>query len=322
MLHAPSTPVPAKEAPPRRRFPHRLVQAGLAAVLAVTAYFAARGEIRRANPWSPAGRFIESRASSRDLVVVWTENRQAFDAFDRENLILGLPAGVDLDETGRQLEGFDTVWLVVPPGAAPPTPVFLDPLGTWRTGNGMLISRYQVPERWPVVRRLGDEMARARVARVPAGREPAQAEACPRNGERHVCPGPDWRTVDVRPANVGGKPERCIFAHPANGERLHISFPGVPGGSRLVGWLAVADSGYVRDKPEPPVLVRVEWRGEAVAVVRAADAPGRQMVRLPLPTAPARPGGVLTLVVAAERDSRRHFCFDLWIETPAEPPPG
>jgi hypothetical protein len=78
----------------------------------------------------------------------------------------------------------------------------------------------------------------------------------------------------------------------------------------------------VEGKPEPPVDVRVEWRGVPVTVLRAADRRGRQLVRLSLPGEPGRGRGALVLSISAAHDGRRHFCFDLWTEEPPRPGGG
>jgi hypothetical protein len=295
-----------------------VVRAILSFVAAVLIVLLVWDEVRRSNPFHLAGRFVQSHASARDLVIAWTEDRRAFDAFGDLDLLLRPPDDLDLDRLGPQLVGFPRVWVVAPDDVSVPESFLLRFAGSWRTADGVVVAAYTPPERWPFFWGLLDELPSARVQRLPLDADPRTRAAgtCPRRGDRHVCPGPAWRSVEVREPTINGTAMTCIFAHPANGERLILSYPDVPGGSVLVGWAAVADSGWVPGRPEPPVDLRVTWGDMLAGTVRTLDRPGRQRVWLDLPRAAPEIRTDLRLEIVAARDSRRHFCFDLWIGEP------
>ncbi len=275
-------------------------------------------EVQRSNPYYLAGRFVRAHASPRDLVIAWTEDRRAFDAFGDLDLLLEPPADVGLDGLGPDLVGFPRVWVVAPADALVPQSLLLRPAGSWRTADGTYVAAYEPPRRWPFFWGLLDELSAARVQRLPLDADPRTSAAgeCPYRDGRHVCPGPAWRTVEVREPRIMGVTTTCLFAHPANGERLVLSYPDVPGDSVLVGWTAIADTGWVPGRPEPPVDLRVTWGDRPVETVRTLDRPGRQRVWLDLPPATPDVRAVLRLEIVAARDSRRHFCFDLWLGEP------
>ncbi len=265
-----------------------------------------------------------SHASSRDLVIAWTEDHRAFGPFGDLDLLLRPPDDLDLDRLGPDLVGFPRVWVVAPSDVLVPDALLLRPAGSWRTADGVVVSAYAPPTRWPLFWGLLDELPAARVQRLPLDADPRTGTAgtCPHRAGRHVCSGPAWRTVEVREPRILGTATTCLFAHPANDERLVLSYPDVAGGSVLVGWTAIADTGWVPGRPEPPVDLRVMWGDALAGTVRTLDRRGRQRVWLDLP--PAAPGmrTDLRLEIVAERDSRRHFCFDLWLGEPDLPVEG
>jgi hypothetical protein len=291
----------------------------LAVTVALAAGYVA---IRYSNPFLPAARLVVAQAGSKDLVFLYTADRRAALAFEGMNVLLVLDDASPLDDLARELLGFDHLWLVGHPGVPLPIPSSLVVERVWRTGHDVEVARVRVPASLPQRTSLVDRLSSARVDRMPVvdGRPGARVR-CPPPPDRdsgaaeHRCPGEEWRTVSVTSLPVGGRRERCVFAHPVLRERLELSFDSLPDAGRLVGWVAIADTGHDPSRPAAPVDLVVLWNGQMAGRVRAADRLGRQAVRMSLPPDGPRTVGTLTLQVTSEDQDRRHFCFALWVES-------
>jgi hypothetical protein len=105
-------------------------------------------------------------------------------------------------------------------------------------------------------------------------------------------------------AEVGFAPHRCIQAVPGSSDRpLRITFPAVPLGTELVGYVGIADVFTRRDVRDPGQL-EVEIAGKVVASTRAGVDDG--WVRFAASTTPGT--GDITIVVRS-RAAARLVCF-------------
>jgi hypothetical protein len=110
----------------------------------------------------------------------------------------------------------------------------LEPAQSWQPSR-VTLGLYQKPAA-TVLFDFRDELPRAEVALVGAGRQP-----CRWNGERFRCTRDRWSWVGVKIGEIDHRPRRCIYAHPHDGSILRISFSNVPLGSALVGYTGIDD---------------------------------------------------------------------------------
>jgi hypothetical protein len=155
---------------------------------------------------------------------------------------------------------------------------------------------------------------------APAGLDLARAQvhvttgdgtrvACPwtPSRRRHVCAGlPGWMTVGDDTLVIGGRRERCTWAHPITGGVVVVDFGAVP--TPPAGWqLSLALSDAAADNPagapvtatlvvddDEAVVTVQRARGFHAAVVAEAPLAARVQVRLSTPD-----------------DGQRHVCFRL-----------
>ncbi|HUH06108.1 MAG TPA: hypothetical protein VML75_29165 [Kofleriaceae bacterium] len=105
---------------------------------------------------------------------------------------------------------------------------------------------------------------------------------------------------------VGFEPRRCVVARPRAGESIEVRYPGVALGSRLVGYVGLADVFTRRDDRQPGQLT-VVIDGAEVASVRAGVDDG--WVRFEAPTTPAASAEVIFRASAGPRANKRLICF-------------
>lgn len=105
---------------------------------------------------------------------------------------------------------------------------------------------------------------------------------------------------------VGFEPHRCVLARPSAGGTTEVRYPAVALGSRLVGYVGLADVFTRRDDREPGQL-SVAIDGTEVASVRAGVDDG--WVRFEAPTTPAPSAEVVFRASAGPRARKRLICF-------------
>ena len=110
-------------------------------------------------------------------------------------------------------------------------------------------------------------------------------------------------TPRVELAEVGYEPHRCILAVPPAGKPARITFPQLPLGAELVGYVGIADA-FTRRDDRTPVRISVEIAGQAVASATAGVDDG--WVRFAAATTPGTAD--VTFVLSAERPGRQ-LCF-------------
>ena len=122
---------------------------------------------------------------------------------------------------------------------------------------------------------------------------------------RFDCGDAGWMYVGSTEQVVGGRKERCVWAHPLpRGRRIEITYPPTAQGAPLQLQTALSDRAV--SGRGAPVMVEVRW-GPLRRTIRHDDARGWRTTELAAPPAPAP----LTLIVRADRTGRRHFCYKL-----------
>jgi hypothetical protein len=116
------------------------------------------------------------------------------------------------------------------------------------------------------------------------------------------------RGATVRPvlAEVGFAPHRCIQVVPAPNQSIRITFPQVPLGSQLVGYVGLADVFTRRDVRDPGELA-VEIDGVQVARTRFGVDSG--WVRFAAPTTPGPRDVTFVATAVGPKARERLICF-------------
>ncbi|MBA3453253.1 MAG: hypothetical protein H0T42_09195 [Deltaproteobacteria bacterium] len=171
---------------------------------------------------------------------------------------------------------FGRIWEVAIRGARSPDTAGLTPLAIHEV-DGVEIRRY---ERVPVevVADLRDRLSTATVAK--GGRGP---------------------TLEL--AEVGFAPHRCIQVVPTPDIPMQITFPGVPLGTQLVGYVGIADV-FTRRDNRAAAQLEVEIGGRVIARARAGVDDG--WVRFAGTTTP---GAADITIVARSAGANRLICF-------------
>lgn len=104
-------------------------------------------------------------------------------------------------------------------------------------------------------------------------------------------------------AEVGFAPHRCLQVVPVAGQAMRVTFPGLPLGAELVGYVGIADVFTRRDQRQPAHLV-VEVGGTQIAAVTAGVDDG--WVRFAAPTTPG--AADVTFVIRSDAPNRL-VCF-------------
>ncbi len=110
-------------------------------------------------------------------------------------------------------------------------------------------------------------------------------------------------TPTVELAEVGFAPHRCIQITPNPGQSARITFPDVPLGTELVGYVGLADV-FTRREIRAPGKLEVVIAGVVVATISAGVDDG--WVRFAVPTTP----GTTAVTFLASADApKRQICF-------------
>ncbi len=113
----------------------------------------------------------------------------------------------------------------------------------------------------------------------------------------------DGGAAKLELAEVGFQPHRCIQATPVPGRPIRVTFPAVPLGSSLVGYVGLADVFTRRDIRAPGTL-EVEVAHRRVAVVHPGVDDG--WVKFEVET---QPGTADVTFVASADAAQRQICF-------------
>ncbi len=113
----------------------------------------------------------------------------------------------------------------------------------------------------------------------------------------------DGARVSLELAEVGFTPRRCVQVVPAPNRPARITFPQLPLGTTLVGYVGLADVFTRRDVRAPGTLA-VEINGKQVAAVTAGVDDG--WIRFEAPTTP---GPADVTFVASSTAPQRLICF-------------
>jgi hypothetical protein len=104
-------------------------------------------------------------------------------------------------------------------------------------------------------------------------------------------------------AEVGFAPHRCLVVSPAPNAPLRITFPGLPLGRQLVGYVGIADV-FTRRDVRSPARLDVELAGQGIASAVAGVDDGWVRFAAATPPGPAD----VTIVLGAS-DANRRICF-------------
>lgn len=126
---------------------------------------------------------------------------------------------------------------------------------------------------------------------------------------RHVCPDlPEWMHVGVEELRIGGRPQRCTWAHPMNDAVVVVRFPSLHLTGALTLELALTDGAADNAGLAP---VRAAVLVDERAVLELEKPPGsRGFVRATSPTGATRDAAV-EIRVTTPSDGQRHACFRL-----------
>ena len=220
--------------------------------------------------WDQASGDVRAGFKSGDLVVFAPDWVDPVGRLHLGDLIpVDVAARMDAAKFGR-------IWEVSIRGARSPDTAGLDPVET--TGHGGVTVRRYEREPAIVLADIRDRMAN--IVTSGGGRGPA-----------------------VELAEVGFAPHRCIQIVPNPGQPAKITFPQLPLGSELVGYVGLADVFTRRDVRAPGTLA-VEIGGTIVATVSPGVDDG--WVRF---AAPTRPGPADVTFIASADASTRQICF-------------
>jgi len=220
--------------------------------------------------WTEAASVVRAGYRPGDLIVFAPDWIDPVGRLHLGDLIpLEVAARMDADRFGR-------IWELSIRDARAPETAGLSPVATAQRG-GVTIRRF---ERTPVTV-LADLRERLATARVESpGRRP---------------------TLEL--TEVGFAPRRCIQIVPVPGTPARITFPAVPLGSVLVGYVGIADV-FTRRDNRAPARLEVQVGGATVAEATAGVDDG--WVRF---SAPTTPGSADVTIVAHATTPNRLVCF-------------
>lgn len=167
---------------------------------------------------------------------------------------------------------------------------------------------------------LAHFLAQARVeVRKPSASGPV-VTPCPWDSarQRHVCAGlPEWMTVGLDTFTIGGRSERCVWAHPISHGEVVIAFPPQRLHDMLVLELAFTDGAS-----DNPALagVTAELRANGGLLGELVRPPGQRGFVQGAFTPPHSPTSV-EVVLRTPNDAQRHTCFRLSAR-PSDRPSG
>ena len=220
--------------------------------------------------WARVAQVVRAGYQPGDLIVFAPDWVDPVGRMHLGDLIpIEVAARMDAARYGR-------IWELSIRGARSPDTAGLTPVAITR-GAGIEIRRY---ERTPV-EVVADLRDRVTTARVEGG-----------GG------GP---TVEL--AEVGFAPHRCLQVVPTAGVPLRITFPGVPLGTELVGYVGIADV-FTRRDNRAPAQLDVELGGQVIASATAGVDDG--WIRF---AAPTTPGTAEVTFIARASSAHRLICF-------------
>jgi hypothetical protein len=218
--------------------------------------------------WSRAAGIVRNGHQPGDLIVFapgWVDPVGRMHLGDL--MPIAMAARMDAARYGR-------IWELSIRGARSPDTRGLTPVETTEV-SGVVVRRF---ERTPV-KVLADVRERTATAKAELG--------SPR--------------VDL--VEVGYEPHRCILFVPPAGKPARLTFPQLPLGTELVGYVGIADA-FTRRDDRSPVDLGVEIGGKLVAGASAGVDDG--WVRFAAPTTP----GVADVTFVARADKPgRQLCF-------------
>ncbi len=195
-------------------------------------------------------------------------------------------------------------------------PAWADPIGRWQLGDLIPIA---AAARMDAARygRIWELAIRGAHAPETAGLVAAQADDVAGIAVRRYERAPAIVVADVldrvagvtgaRPqlvlAEVGFAPHRCLQVSPTPGTPLRITFPALPLGRTLVGYVGIADV-FTRRDVRSPVRLEVEIAGQVIASAEAGVDDG--WVRFAADTAA---GAADVTFIGHARDPGRLLCF-------------
>ncbi|HET9621768.1 MAG TPA: hypothetical protein VFP84_10395 [Kofleriaceae bacterium] len=175
---------------------------------------------------------------------------------------------------------YGRIWELAIRGAHAPDVAGLAPVAS-RDHGGVAVRRF---ERAPAIV-VGDVLDRVASVRVASTSVPAAARP------------------EVVLAEVGFAPHRCVQISPPAGAPVRLTFPALPLGRELVGYLGIADV-FTRRDDRTPVRLDVELAGRVIASADAGVDDG--WVRFAAATPPG--AADVTFVVRAV-SAHRKLCF-------------
>jgi hypothetical protein len=169
---------------------------------------------------------------------------------------------------------------------------------------------------------LASSLSQARVeVRLP-GREPVPCRFSP-IAQRHLCEGlPEWMFVGEQEHQVGGRRERCVWAHPVTGGEVAVRWERPTLLSGLSLSLALTDAAADN---RAGAAVKAELRLGGRPIGEVTREPGRRgfahkTFAVGSEAAPAE--GALELVLSTPDDGQRHTCFRLTTFSSTSAPTG
>ena len=121
------------------------------------------------------------------------------------------------------------------------------------------------------------------------------------------CCDEEWQRIRLRKMTAGGEDRVCLFAHPREGGEIRIAFRDVALKERLT-FVTGIDDGMVRGNLSP-VIADVRVNGSSVGRVIHPDIRGWLASAVDTAAFAGVPAEV-EVVVSADNDEKRHFCFD------------
>jgi hypothetical protein len=265
----------AAVAPPAGPPPRRLlaVPAALLVVLAgweIVATRCSTSSVPDDRAWAAAASVVRAQRQPGDLIVFAPDWVDPVGRLHLGDLIpIEAAARMDAARFGR-------IWELAIRDARHPDTAGLTPVATDERG-GITIRRYERPAA-AVLADVGELLATAKT--TGAGRGPT-----------------------LQLAEVGFAPHRCVQIVPSPGAPVRITFPQVPLGTELVGYVGLADV-FTRRDIRAPGQLDVEIAGRVVASVSPGVEDG--WVRFHAATTP---GSADVTFVARASAPNRQLCF-------------
>lgn len=260
---------PAAPTPPRRLLALPAVLLVLLGVWEAIAIRRSTTAVPDDAAWTAAAAVVRAEHRPGDLIVfapAWVDPVGRLHLGDL--IPIDMAARMDADRYGR-------IWELSIRGAHHADTAGLRPVATAERG-GVTVRRF---ERTPVTVRA-DVRDLVASARVEGGGRPALVLA-----------------------EVGFQPHRCLEIVPRPGTPARITFPALPLGRELVGYVGIADVFTRRDERSPGQL-DVEISGRVVATARPGVDDG--WVRF---AAPTTPGAADVTFVARATGPNKRICF-------------